>query len=49
MRLQTLGISLSSSGSLHAVDQLGKGHDEEVLTWVNRLQPLVPTTQVINS
>lgn len=45
-RLQKLGISLSSSGTLRAVDKLGKGHDEEVLNWVNCLQPLVSTTQV---
>ena len=42
------GISLSSSGTLRAVDKLGKGHNEEVLNynWVNCLQPLVSTTQV---
>ena len=46
-RLQKLGISLSSSGTLRAVDKLGERHDEELLTWVNCLQPLVPTTQVL--
>ena len=45
-RLQKLGICLSSSGTLRAVEKLGKRHDEEVLNWVECLQPLVPTTQV---
>ena len=45
-RLQKLGICLSSSGTMSAVDKLGKGHDEEVLSWVDCLRPLVPTTQV---
>ena len=45
-RLQKLGICLSSSGTLSAVDTLGKGHDEEVLSWVDCLRPLVSTTQV---
>ena len=47
-RLQKLGISLSSAGTLRVVDKLGEKHDDEVLKWVKGLLPHVSTTQVYN-
>ena len=48
-RLQKLGISLSSSGTLRVIDKLGERHDEEVLKWVENLLPYVPELQVKES
>ena len=41
-----MGICLSNSGTLRAIDQLGLKHDEQVLEWRDNLLPFVSTSQV---
>ena len=42
-----MGICLSNSGTLRAIDQLGLKHDEQVLEWRDNLLPFVSTSQVM--
>ena len=41
-----MGICLSSSGTLHAIDELGQEHDAKVIEWRDALLPYVSTSQV---
>ena len=43
-----MGICLSNSGTLCAIDKLGLNHDAEVLEWRDNLLPFVSTSQVID-
>ena len=43
-----MGICLSSSSALRAINQLGLNHDVEVLEWRDNLLPFVSMSQVID-